>query len=140
MFVTKCQKYYNMAKTIVTVQSKDKRDIELFFDLLGDNVGKGVKAWEHDGKHTSMFVFDFRALQKNLKSKRVNEEVKIVEVEVLKKKQDLTKNKELEKNIKKYRRKGLSFGKIADKMNAEGFRSSRGNKLNRMTVYRLSGE
>jgi len=132
-----------MSKTIITLQSKDKRDLELFFDILDPSIAKGLKQWESDKVnetgdkhkvHTSIFSLDFKALRKYLKEKRVEVEV---EVEVLKKKQDLSKNKALIEKIKEYREKGFSFSKIADEMNMEGLRNSRGNRFNKMTVSRL---
>lgn len=116
-----------MAKTIITIQSKDSRDIDLFFTLLGDRVGKGKKQFENDGTHTCMFTIDYRQLQKVVTNGNKN----------VTKKQDLSVNKSLIARVGLYRNKGLSYQKIADKLNNEGFRTSRRNKLNRMQVMRL---
>lgn len=116
-----------MAKTVITIQSTDERDIDLFFTLLGDKVGTEKKQWKNKRTHTCIFRLDFRELQKNVTNKKDN----------VTKKQNLSINKDLISRIELYRGNGLSFQRIADKMNAQGFKNSRGNKLNKMQVSRL---
>ena len=74
-----------------------------------------------------MFTIDYRQLQKVVTNGNKN----------VTKKQDLSVNKSLIARVGLYRNKGLSYQKIADKLNNEGFRTSRRNKLNRMQVMRL---
>lgn len=116
-----------MAKTIITIQSADKRDIDLFFDLIGERVGKRLQRFEAKGTHTAMFEIDFRELQKIVTNGNEN----------VTKKQDLSKNSNLCAVVGLYRKSGLSFQKIADKLNAEGYTNSRNRKFNKMQVSRL---
>lgn len=117
-----------MAKTLITIQSTKKADLDLFFQLLGDRVGRGKQEWDKDGNHTCMFTLNFKELQRVVTNAKGN----------VTKKQDLSINKELIKRVKRYRKSGLSFQKVADKLNSEGFKNSRGNKLNRMQVCRMA--
>lgn len=113
----------------VHLVSKTGEDqIDLFFTLLSKSIAINKSQFtKDDGEAHAVFDLDFNKLQKTVTNKRKKVTLK----------QDLSVNGELSARIGLYRKNGLSFQKIADKMNLEGFKTSRKNKLNRMQVLRL---
>jgi len=128
---------YIIMKTTIKIQSDSKADIDLFFELLGgQNISRSPDAspFEVKGTWTSLFELDFKALQKNVtiknkKNKNVTNRKRIV-------KQDISKNSYLSATAGLYASSGLSMQKVADKMNKEGHKNSRGNKINKEQVQR----
>ncbi|MFK7982595.1 MAG: hypothetical protein AB8G86_21635 [Saprospiraceae bacterium] len=85
-------------------------------------------------------AFDYQRAEQLLQEmKKLEQENVALKKELLKKgrKQDLSINKELILVIRAYRKSGLTFQQIADRLNEKNFRNSRGNKLNTMQVKRL---
>jgi len=123
-------------KTVIKIQSKSKADIELFFELVPDVATKksSAKPFEVKGVYTSLFEVDFKGLQKNVTNKKKNKNV-TKKKKVLK--QDTKKNVKLSGVVGLYRTSGLSYQKIADKMNKEGYTNSRGAKIDKQQVFRL---
>jgi len=111
----------------VHIQSSDPAEIDLFFRLLSKKVAIEETSFEAKGEQHSLFLMDFKELQKCVTIKRKNVTLK----------QNLEVNPELIANIGLLRASGLSFQKVANKLNDRGFKNSRGNKLNRMQVIRL---
>lgn len=74
-----------------------------------------------------------------IENQNLAKKVQILEKEILKvqPKQDLSINTRLVNEIEIYREMGDSYQQIADKLNADGYTNSRGNKLNSMQVKRL---
>ena len=112
----------------VKIQSNLKNDLELYFRLL-PNVAIGVQEFEQDGTHTAMFTIDFKELHKVVTKKE--------NVTITPNKQDLSVNANLVGLVGLYRNNGTSFQKIADRLNKDGYKTSRGGKLNKMQVSRL---
>ena len=111
------------------ISNRGEEEIDLFFELLSKDIAinKSQFTKEADGEGHAIFDLDFKKLQKTVSNRRKNVTLK----------QNLSVNKTLIARIGLYRKNGLSFQKIADKLNAEGFLNSRKNKLNRMQVIRL---
>ena len=108
--------------------SKNQAEVDLYFSLLSNSIAIDKTEFTHEnGEIHTLFLMDFKKLQKTVTNKRKKVTLK----------QDLSVNTELVARVGLYRNGGLSFQKIADKMNAEGFKSSRKNKLNKMQVHRL---
>jgi len=128
---------YITMKTIIKIESKSKADIDLFFELLGgENISRSPDAspFEVKGTWTSLFELDFKALQKNVtiknkKNKNVTKRKRVV-------KQDISRNSYLAATAGLYASSGMSMQKIADKMNKDGHKNSRGNKINKEQVQR----
>ena len=128
---------YIIMKTIIKIQSESKADIDLFFELLGgENISRSpdCSPFEVKGTWTSLFELDFKALQKNVtirnkKKKNVTKKKRLI-------KQDISKNSFLSATAGLYASGGMSMQKIADKMNKEGHKNSRGNKINKEQVQR----
>ncbi len=121
--------------TVIRIQSDDKESIDLFFELLGKGIvakGSDSESFEGGGVHTAIFKLDFRGLQKVVKKRK---KIKKTRSRVFK--QDVRKNVKLSGVVGLYRSRGMSFQKISDKMNADGYTNSRGLKMNRQQVYRL---
>lgn len=113
-----------MAKTLIKIESTDKRDIDLFFQLL-PSVGIGVQRFSQKGNNVAMFQLDFKKLHQLVTNQR-----NIT-------KQDTSINTSLISIVGLYRNSGMTFQEIGDKMNEEGYTNSRGNQLNKMQVNRL---
>lgn len=111
--------------------SNKKDEIELFFTLLSKTIAiNKTQFTKDDGEVHAIFDMDFKKLQRTVTNKRKKVTLK----------QDLSVNAKLAARVGLYRSNGLSFQKIADKMNREGFRNSRKNKLNKMQVQRFYKE
>ena len=126
-------------KTTIRIQSKSKEDIELFFDLTGKGVaskGSDTEAFYMKGVYTSIFELDFRGLQKIVTNKK-NKKLKNVTKRNKPLKQDIKKNVSLSALVGLYYSTGMSMQKIAEKMNKEGHKNSRGNEINKQQVFRL---
>ena len=123
----------------IRIQSDNKEDIELFFDLIGTGIvakGSDAESFEGGGVHTSIFNLDFRGLQKAVtikKSKKASNVTKRNRVL----KQDNKKNVQLVGIVGLYASRGMSMAAIAAKMNKEGYKNSRGNDFNKQQVFRL---
>lgn len=125
-------------KTMIRIQSESKSDIELFFDLVEGVATKGsdTKPFEGGGVYTSVFEVDFKALHKNVTNKKKRKKKKVTKKnKVLK--QDNKKNVKLSGIVGLYRSRGMSYQKIADKMNEEGYTNSRNLKIGKQQVFRL---
>jgi len=124
-------------KTTIKIQSNSKEDIDLFFELLGGesiSASPDCKPFEVKGTWTSLFEIDFKALHKNVtiknkKNKNVTKRKRVL-------KQDTSKNPHLIGVAGLYASSGLSMAKIAEKMNKEGYKNSRGNEINKEQVQR----
>lgn len=68
--------------------------------------------------------------------KEVNRLKKIIE-DLQQPKQDKSKNVELVGLVGLYKSNGLSYQKIADKLNMDGYTNSRNNQFNKMQIKRL---
>ena len=109
----------------VHIQSDNEEEIKLFFSLLSESIAIELETFEAKGKHNAMFQLDFRELQK-----LVTNQTNVT-------KQDININSTLIGVIGLYRSQGQTFEEIAERMNKEGYRNSRNNKLNKMQVNRL---
>jgi len=127
-------------KTMIKIQSKDKADIELFLELVPNVATKksNTEPFEVKGVYTSLFEVDFKALHKNVtfKRKKNNKKNNVTKKKKVLK-QDNKKNVKLSGVVGLYRTSGLSYQKIADKMNKEGYTNSRGSKIDKQQVFRL---
>ena len=107
----------------IHLQAKTQKEIAQFFELLSPSIATSLKESKTNNQYHTIFELDFAALQQRIEQRR--------------KKQDITINKNLIGVIGLYRVSGNSFQVIADKMNNEGYRNSRGRLLNKTQVRRL---
>lgn len=127
--------------TTVRIQSDDKESIDLFFELLGKGIvakGSDASTFEGGGVHTAIFKLDFKGLQKAVTNKNKSKAKIVTKKRYRIFKQDARKNVKLSGLVGLYRSNGMSYQKIADKLNKAGHTNSRGLKISRQQVYRLN--
>ena len=107
----------------IHLQASNQQEITQFFELLSPSIATSLQESETSNEYHATFELDFAALQQRIEQRR--------------RKQDTTVNKNLIGVIGLYRASGNSFQAIADKMNNEGYRNSRGRLLNKTQVRRL---
>lgn len=107
----------------IHLQASNQQEISQFFDLLSPSIATRLQESKTSNQYHATFELDFAALQQRIEQRR--------------QKQDTTINKNLIGVIGLYRASGNSFQAIADKMNDEGYRNSRGRLLNKTQVRRL---
>lgn len=139
-------------KTFIMLYSKDIPDVAAFLDIFNLFF---EPEFEGQGKGEKTAAFKLKLKGNNIKIKQDHEQDAIkkmiqriedleyrnqqlkYELELLQPKQNLAINDMLITKIKELKAKGLSFQKIADALNEEGYSNSRGNSLNAMQVSRL---
>lgn len=107
----------------IHLQASNQQEITQFFELLSPSIATQLQEAKTSNEYHAIFELDFAALQQRIQRQR--------------NKQDVTVNKNLIGVIGLYRASGTSFQGIADKMNEEGYRNSRGLLLNKTQVRRL---
>ena len=125
IFFVSCNKIPTLKSTHMTIhlQAKTQKEITQFFELLSPSIATSLKESKTHNQYHTTFELDFAALQQRIERRN--------------RKQDTTVNKNLIGVIGLYRAAGNSFQAIADKMNGEGYRNSRGLLLNKTQVRRL---
>ena len=126
--------------TVIRIQSDDKESIDLFFELLGKGIvakGSDSESFEGGGVHTAIFKLDFKGLQKAVTIKKKRKTKNVTKPQKRPLKQDNKKNVKLTGVVGLYRSRGMSYQKIADKMNDDGYTNSRGLAICKQQVYRL---
>lgn len=138
--------------TYILLYSKNLPDVAAFLDLLSffmeaefPEQGKGEKSatfklsvkedeikLKQDFEQNEIKNLIENIQQLKLENKQIKERLKNYSP-----KQDLKINEGLKQSITSFRKEGMSFQKIANYLNEEGFKNSRGSVLNSMLVSRL---